>query len=97
MGMPTAKSSGLLSVGQVLWTGHHTLNSVQAFGNGTDAATITIYDSVTAGGKILARLALPVGQTSAFISFDRALYAEIGLFVSIIGTGAEAIVGFGAS
>lgn len=97
MGMPTAKSSGLLSANQLLWTGHHTLNSVQVLADGTNAANVIVYDNTSAAGKILAQVVVPVGQNHVFISFDRAMYAEIGLFVSVSGTGAGAIVGFGAS
>lgn len=97
MGMPTAKSSGLLTTNQLLWTGHHTLNSIQVVADGTNVANVIVYDNTSAAGKILAQIAVPAGQTHAFVSFDRALYAEIGLFVSVSGTGSGVIVGFGAS
>lgn len=94
----TAVSSGALASGSTttLMTGKGTLNSLQLIGDGTNAATVTVYDELSATGKVLAVLSLPATGVCTSIVFVNALRADIGLTVVVGGTGGNAYVGYNA-
>lgn len=95
----TSVSSGSLATGSTttLLTGKATLNSVQLIGDGTNAPTVIIYDNTAGSGKIIARLSAPT--TGVFTAFTPAvsIRCDIGLTVVVSGTGASAIIGYGAT
>ncbi len=95
----TSVSSGSLATGSttLLRTGKATLNSIQLSGNGTNAPSVTVYDSLTATGKIIAQV--NGAATDVFKDFCPAfaIRTDIGLCVVVAGTGATAIVGFDAT
>lgn len=95
----TAKSSGLLGVATTLVaTGRGMLSSVQAISDGTNAATVTVYDydSASASGDVLAKILVPAAQGAISVVFGTPLRHDLGLVVVVAGTGAGAIVGYGA-
>jgi hypothetical protein len=96
----TAQSSGVLTGITNIFNGRHVLNSIQVFGDGVNAATVNVYDNSTNSGKIAAKLVLPAA-TSALISataiFVRGVRLDTALTVEVIGTGASAIITYGAA
>lgn len=92
-----AKASGALAVGTTtLMGGKATLNSVQVVTDGTNAATVTVYDNTAGSGKILS-LVKVVGTTlHDCVVYDSPLRGDVGLTVVVAGTGATAYVGYGA-
>jgi hypothetical protein len=94
----TALTSGALAAGSttLLSTGKGTVNSIQLTADGTNAATVTIYDEVTATGKVVAVLQIPATGVYNAVVFVNALRCDIGLTVVVAGTGAVAYVGYGA-
>jgi hypothetical protein len=93
----TAMSSGSLAAGtQTLFTGVARLNSIQMVGDGTNAASVVVYDSLTGSGKQIAAVGIPVGQVHAAVSFVNPLKCDIGLTVVVTGTGGAAYIGFNA-
>lgn len=95
----TAKSSGLLGVATTLVTvGKGMLSSVQAISDGTNTATVTIYDydSASASGDVLAKVVVPGAQGTISVSLGTPLRCDLGLVVVVSGTGAGAIIGYGA-
>lgn len=98
MGMPTARTTGTLAVGTtVISATKNFLNSVTVVTDGTNAATLTAYDNTAASGRTLVVVAVPGAELSRTVTFDRSLAADVGLTVLLGGTGAIAIVGFGAA
>lgn len=99
MGSPTSVSTGVLAVGTtVITNGHDFVNSLELVSDGTNAATMTVYDNTAGSGKILS--ILTVGATSVpavFFNYSRALRCELGLTVVIAGTGAQGFVNHGAT
>ncbi len=97
--MSTAISTGSLATGSTttVLTGRSLLNSIQLFGNGTNAPSVIVYDNTAGSGKIIAQL-IGVGAT-IYLDFDPcfALRGDIGMTIVVAGTGASAIVGFGAA
>lgn len=93
----TAMTSGSLAAGtQTLFTGAARLNSIQLVGDGTNAASVIVYDSTTGSGKQIAAMGIPAGQVHAFASYVNPLKCEIGLTVVVTGTGAAAHIGYNA-
>ena len=95
----TALSTGSLATGSTttVLTGRGLLNSIQLFGNGTNAPSVIIYDNTEGSGKIVAQL-VGVAATTYMDFVPRfALRSDIGLTIVVAGIGASAIVGFGAA
>lgn len=94
--MSNAISSGVLTANTLLWTGRHLLAGVIAGADGTNEATINIYDGTsTAGSKILS-LTVPVGQRQCMALPCKSIQLTTGLYVEVSGTGASAQVFYGA-
>lgn len=97
MSINSAKSSDLLVASGAIASGRNYVKGVKILTDGTNAATVTIYDNATAAsGKVLykgtvsgASLAGPLDD------FTHMVQAENGLYVQLAGTGANAIVYFG--
>lgn len=98
-GNSTSVSSGVITGVTTLFNGRHTLNTVQVFGDGVNAATVNVYDNTTNSGKIVCKLLLAAATAGVLernIAFSSSVRLETALTVEVIGTGASAIVSFGA-
>lgn len=94
----TALTTGLLAVGTTtVLTGRSFLNSIQLFGDGTNAPTVTVYDNTAGSGTILARVTGPATGVYQFFTPSFALRGDVGLTIVVAGTNATAIVGYGAT
>jgi len=93
-----ATSSGLKTSSAVIYDKSCRLQSVQVNTDGTNAATVIVYDSedtTTSGRLVLAKFIVPGAQGGDFRHFnDIGIYANRGLYCTISGTGAEAIVAY---
>lgn len=100
MGSP-ATSSGLITSATQVSLLSCRLQSLQVNTDGTNPATVIVYDSensTTSGKTILAKAIVPGLQGGEFRHFnDDGIYASRGLYVTISGTGAEAIVAYAPS
>lgn len=96
---PTSNPSGALAVGTTLvFNGKFTLNSIQLVPDGTNAATLTIYDNIVASGKVLAVLSAPAASLlSLSMDFSNALKAEIGITAVVAGGTAVGYVNTGGA
>lgn len=86
------KSSGELTASALLNNGVALLGGVQVITNGTDDATVIVYDSLTATGSKLFERTILGADLSGFSIFNIPIKAWTGLYVSVAGTGASAIV-----
>lgn len=95
----TAISSGVLATGSTttLATGRGLLNSIIVLADGTNGATVTVYDNTAGSGKVVAVVTVPLTSTYASLNFSRAVRTDIGLTVVVAGTGASAYVNHGAT
>ena len=90
-----SSSSTLLTASAVVCKLPAHLTSVQVVTDGTNPATVIVYDSPTAAsGNVLCQMLVPGAAGNANIAFNSFLVANQGLYCSISGTGAKAIVGF---
>lgn len=98
MGNPTAVSSGAIAVGTVtLATGHNYVDSIILTADGTNAATVTVYDGTSATGTILAVVKVAAVSVYSHVAFSKALRADLGITAVVAGTGAVAYIGYGAT
>lgn len=97
--MSTALSSGALATGSTttLLTGRSFLNSIILIGDGTNAPTVTVYDNIAGSGAILAQVKGVATGVYTLFNPSFAIRGDVGLTVVVAGTGASAIVHFGAA
>lgn len=92
----SAKSSGLLTASGVVATGRNRIDSIVVLTDGTNAATVTVFDNASAGsGLVLSKHSIPGASLSTTFTPAYPIFCENGLYVTITGTGANAIVHFG--
>jgi hypothetical protein len=67
------------------------------FSDGTNLATVTLYDSASAkSGVVLAKALANASQPSSIQSFDNPVKCDNGIVVGVSGTGAGVIVYYDA-
>lgn len=89
-------SGDLITASAVVSANPGRLRGVQALADGTNAATIIIYDNATAAsGRILAKIIVDATLTEAGAAIPSGgVVALNGLYASMSGTGAACIVYF---
>lgn len=97
MSRSTAVSTGALASGSttVVRSGASILNVITATTDGTNNATVTVYDNTAASGKVIAVVIVPGANLSRSTNFLPGLRCEIGMTVVVTGTGATAYVAHG--
>ncbi len=91
MQFESSKSSGHLAATKLIYSGPCFLTGVQVYSNGTNAATVTVYDASTAEtiGKVMFKAIATGGATSN--SFETMAWTfpvecENGIYVVLAGT-----------
>lgn len=92
----TCISSDLQTTDQQIYTGRGTLNAVTILTDGTNAATLTIYDNTSAAGTVLFKMIVPGASQSNHAEYNLAIRCTTGLYADVSGTGASYIVYYGA-
>ena len=96
--MSTARSSGLLGVGNtVLSSTVNYINGVSVLSDSTNTATVTIYDSSDGvsnmtNAKILVKVTATVNTGSNSLALTSPIRCENGITVSVTGTGSPTAV-----
>ena len=91
--METAKSSGFLSADSLICDAPCVLTGVQLYSDGTNAATLILYDSQNADGKIVYKAAcLTNASNSDHRDWVHPIKCNDGLYADITGTNAGYIV-----
>jgi hypothetical protein len=86
-----ATSSGLKSASAAILVGPGTLKGLTVVG-GSDATTVIVYDNPSAAsGTVLEKIVIPAAE-SLRVDYSCGVVANSGLYVSIAGTGAGAVV-----
>ncbi len=90
-----ATSSGLLTADTAVLSAPGRLLSVQLIADGTNAATLIIYDNTSAAGTVLAKLSLAATGTYQDAHLPAEGFAcNKGIYADVTGTGAAFIIGF---
>ena len=94
--MASSRSSGLKSADAVITTGVNRINAITLLTDGTNAASVIVYDNTSAAsGLVLAKVTAAGAQNTMHVIFENPVYAEKGLYADVTGTGAEYILYFG--
>lgn len=97
MGQPTAQTSGLLAAGTTtLASGISILDGYTVLTDGTNAATLTIYDNTAGSGTVLAKLIVPGATNFGHVPLPWHVRALTGITAVLSGTGSGAVIYFGA-
>lgn len=94
----TSLSSGLITTdGQVIVPRMTRLNGFIILSDGTNQATVTLYDNASAkSGTVIVKALANSSQPSSIQSYDKPVRCENGITASIVGTGAAVIVYYDA-
>ena len=94
--MASSRSSGLKTADAVIQTGRNRINAVTLLGDGTNAASLILYDNASAAsGTVLAKVTALAATRLTHILFENPVIAEDGIYADVSGTGAEYIVYYG--
>lgn len=90
--MASSISTGVLNADTLIFTGRNRINALTVFTDGTNTATVDLYDNTSAANKIAVK-GVCLGATLArhFI-FENPVICENGIFADVTGTGATFIV-----
>lgn len=92
----TAISSGLKTADAQIYTGRGTLNGLVVNTDGTNAATVTLYDNTAASGTVLSQVIVAGADRTHSQIFNLAVRCTTGIYADVTGTGAAYVVYFGA-
>jgi hypothetical protein len=95
--MASSISSGALTANTQVVTGKGLLNGVLVNTDGTNAATVVVYDGTDTNGIMLVKAVVAGSENIKDILFNKAVRADVGLYVTVNGTGASAIVYHGTT
>lgn len=94
--MASSRSSGLKTADAVIQTGRNRINAITLLGDGTNAASIIVYDNASAAsGVVLAKVTALAATRFTHVLFENPVVAEDGIYADVSGTGAEYIIYYG--
>ena len=94
--MASSRTSDLLTANTAICAGVNRINAVTLITDGTNAATVTVYDNPSAAsGKVVAKATASGAQNTVQLKFTNPVYCETGIYAVVSGTGAAYIVHFG--
>lgn len=93
--MASSISSGVLSADTLLFTGRNRINALTIFTDGTNAATVDLYDNTSAASKIAVKGKCLGTNLVNHIIFENPVIMENGIYADVTGTGASFIVYYG--
>lgn len=94
--MASSRSSGLKTADAVITTGRNRINAITLLGDGTNAASVILYDNASAAsGVVLSKITALATTRFTHVIFENPVVAEDGIYADVTGTGAEYIVYFG--
>lgn len=96
--MATAVSTGSLAAGTTtVFTGKTYLNSFTLLTDGVNTASIQIFDNTAGSGTLIAQAQLAAAGLPTTVVYHTPLRCDVGMTVVVAGTGATALVGWGAA
>lgn len=94
--MGTSLSSGVQSAGGVIFAGRNRVNAITILTDGTNAATLELYDNATTNSGTVRVKGKCVGASLVnHIIFENPVLFSDGIYAGITGIGASYIVFFG--
>jgi hypothetical protein len=93
--MASSISSGVLNADTLIFTGRNRINALTVFTDGTNAATVDLYDNTSAANKIAVKNVCVGANRINHIIFENPVIMENGIYADVTGTGASFIVYYG--
>ena len=94
--MASSISSGLKSADAVISNGRNRVNAITLLTDGTNAASVILYDNASAAsGTVLGKVKATGAQLIQHVIFENPVFASDGIYADVTGTGAEYIVYYG--
>ena len=94
--MASSISSGLKTADGVISNGRNRVNAVTLIADGTNAASVLLYDNASAAsGTVLAKVTALTGQGTVHIIFENPVFAQNGIYADVTGTNAGYVVYYG--
>ncbi len=93
--MASSRSSGLLDEDTLVFTGRNRINAVTVIADGTNAASVVVYDNTAASGLAVAKVSVKATDTMQHVFFENPVLCENGIYADVTGTGATFIVYYG--
>lgn len=93
--MASSHSSGLQTSSGIVANGRNRINAITLVTDGTNAASILIYDNTAASGTVVAKATASGAQNTVHVVFPNPVIVDNGLYAAVTGTGAAYIVYFG--
>lgn len=93
--MASSRSSGLQTTDQLIYTGKNRINAITIIADGTNAATVVVYDNTAASGTVVAKGFVKATNDMNHIIFENPVVCENGIYADVTGTGAGYIVYYG--
>ena len=91
-GIEGATSSGEKTTSGQIVTGNCYLTAVTVITDGTNDATVTLYDNTAASGRKVAEFVIPGGDRQGGRNWVYPVFCYAGIYAEISGTGASCIV-----
>lgn len=88
----SCRSSDLQVASALIVSGRTRINSVSLIGDGTNACAITVYDGLSASGKVAAVVRCRATDQQNHIIFTFPIAMEVGCFVALTGIGGNYII-----
>lgn len=92
----TSISSGLQTADTLIFQGKNRINAITLITDGTNPASVLVYDNTSAAGTVIAKVSAAGAQNTVHVVFEKPVKAELGLYADVTGTGAGYIVFYGA-
>lgn len=93
--MASSRSSGLQSADALIYTGRNRINAITVLTDGTNAATLVVYDATSATGTVVAKAVVAGASLTGHFIFENPVLCENGIYADVTGIGAGYIVYFG--
>lgn len=93
--MASSISSGVLNADTLIFTGRNRINALTVITDGTNAATVSLYDNTSAANKIAVQGKCVGANLEAHYIFENPVIMENGIYADVTGTGATFIVFYG--
>jgi dienelactone hydrolase len=94
--MASATTSGLKTADAAIAVGVNRVNTLTILTDGTNAATVVLYDNPSAAsGTVLAKGICIGADRTLHMVFENPVKASTGIYADVTGTGAEYIVTYG--
>lgn len=86
--------SGEKTSSELIYTGSCAVTAIVAITNGSNDATLIVYDNLSAAGKVIREFTIVAAENYGGNILKFPIYIQNGIYASISGTGASYIIDY---